>query len=432
MTPRWKGSAAPLSDSYREHPLWWDDAEFPATSARPLPAEADVVVIGAGYTGAAAALELQKRGREALVLDKARLGRGASGRNGGMVHAGLRRDGERLQRRYGPRGRALHDASVDAHRLVARIAAEVAPDACHAPRGWLYLAHSQRQMGRLAQRAESRRRAGECVQLLDRDALADETSARGFHGGLLTDNGAEIHPARYLAGLQRAAIDSGATFVDRTAARTVVQSAGGFNVHTDQGVVAARDVLVATDGYTDRAFPQLRRRVIPIGSYVIATEPLDAEQVSLVSSARRMMSDTRNFLHYWRLSHDGRLVFGGRTSFAPIRLRRARDQLYAAMVRMYPHLDGVRVSHAWRGTVGFTFDQLPHMGRIDGVAYALGYCGSGIAMASWFGTVAGVWLAAGEGNPFLDLRFRTLAGYTGTPWFLPAVGWWYQLRDAVR
>ena len=177
--------------------------------------------------------------------------------------------------------------------------------------------------------------------------------------------------------------------------------------------------------------PPLRRRVIPIGSYIIATEPLSAAQEADISAQRRMMSDTRNFLHYWRLTPDGRLLFGGRASFTPVSLQRARDRLYHAMVGVYPHLEGIRVSHAWSGTVGFTFDQLPHLGRIDGITHALGYCGSGVAMGSWLGNLAGHWLAGGAAPPFTNLRFPTLTGYHGRPWFLPVAGLYYSLRDSV-
>ncbi len=144
-----------------------------------------------------------------------------------------------------------------------------------------------------------------------------------------------------------------------------------------------------------------------------------------------MMTDTREFLHYWRLSPDHRLIFGGRTSFTPVTLQQARDRLYAAMLQIYPQLEGIRVSHAWTGTVGFTVDRLPHLGRHDGMTYALGYCGSGVAMATWLGTHAGAWIAGEPPGPFAGLPFPTLPGYTGRPWFLPAAGWYYQLRDLM-
>ena len=428
---------APIAADYREAPVWLDGGASPPGESDGLPGEAVVVVIGAGYTGLAAALQLGRRGIPALVLDAGAIGQGASSRNAGMVHGGLRYPGADVQRRHGAAGLALHQASLDAYGFVARLAREVAPDSEHSECGWLYMAHRPSRMDQL-RRAEVARREqnGEVTRLLTAEELVQETRCSGFHGGLLTSNGASLHPRRYLAGLARAAAASGARVHEHIAVTGVVArrgSATGFTVNTTRGSIAARDVLAATNGYTDGALPQLRRRIIPIGSYIIATEPLDGALVDEINPHRRVMTDTRDFLHYWRLTADHRLVFGGRTSLAPVSLQRARDRLYAAMVRMYPQLAGVRVSHAWSGKVGFTFDRLPHLGRRDGITYAMGYCGSGVAMASWLGTLAATWIADGEGSapPFATLRFPTAPGYRGDPWFLPVAGLYYQLRDRL-
>jgi glycine/D-amino acid oxidase-like deaminating enzyme len=248
---------------------------------------------------------------------------------------------------------------------------------------------------------------------------------------MLTDNGASIHPARYLTGLARLSLASGAAVHEHTRVSSIESLPTGSMVHTSRGDIAAGEVLVATNGYTDAAAPWARRRIIPIGSYIIATEPLGDAGAAAVSPKHRMMSDTRNFLHYWRLSPDGRLVFGGRTSFAPVSVPTARDRLYAAMVGIYPQLTGVRVTHAWTGNVGFTFDQLPHLTRFEGITYAMGYCGSGVALGSWMGTLAGEWIARGAQPAFSDLRFPRMPFYRGHPWFLPLVGVYYSLLDRL-
>jgi len=424
---------APLAESYRETPLWWDDATLPTIPGTSLPDTADAVVVGAGFTGLTAAARLASHGRRVVIVDSGGLGEGASGRNAGMIHAGVRRDLATLERRHGAAGRALHDASVDAYAFVARAAAAEAPDAAYTQCGWLHLAHRGSRMRALRRdESEHRRRLGEATVMLEPAALEQEAPCRGFHGGMLTDNGASIHPVRYLAGLARAALGAGAALHQRTRVTRIDDSgSSSVVVHTTRGEIRAGDVLVATNGYTDAAAPWARRRIIPIGSYIIATEPLGDVRAADVSPMRRMMSDTRNFLHYWRLSPDGRLVFGGRTSFAPVGIQTARDRLYAAMIAMYPQLAGVRVTHAWSGNVGFTFDQLPHLTRWRGVTYAMGYCGSGVAMASWMGTLAGEWMAGGAQPAFARLRFPRMPGYRGHPWFLPLVGVYYSLRDRV-
>lgn len=423
---------APLAEDYRETPLWWDDTSFPTIAESPLPASADVVVVGAGFTGLAAAARLASHGKQVIVVDSVGLGEGASGRNAGMIHAGVRRNRGFLERKHGAAGLALYDASVEAYAFVARTSATAAPDAMYSQSGWLHLAHrASRMKGLRKDEAERRHRLGEATVMLEEDALESETPCRGFHGGMLTDNGASIHPARYLAGLARLSLAGGATVHPQTHVTSIVPSGSGSVVHTSRGDVTAGDVLVATNGYTDTAAPWARRRIIPIGSYIIATEPLGDVRAADISPQRRMMSDTRNFLHYWRLSPDGRLVFGGRTSFAPVSVQTARDRLYAAMIGMYPQLAGVQVSHAWTGNVGFTFDQLPHLTRSDGVTYAMGYCGSGVALGSYLGTLAGEWIARGAQPAFSELRFPRIPFYRGHPWFLPLVGVYYSLRDRL-
>jgi glycine/D-amino acid oxidase-like deaminating enzyme len=423
---------APLAQDYRETPLWWDDTTFPMLVESPLPATADAVVVGAGFTGLTAAARIASQGKHVVVVDSAALGEGASGRNAGMIHAGVRRDIAFLERKHGAAGKALHDASVEAYAFVARTAAAAAPDAFYTQSGWLHLAHrASRMKGLRAEEKERRRLLGESTVMLEEPALESEAPCRGFFGGMLTDNGASIHPARYLAGLARLSLAGGATIHAHTQVLSIERLETGSIVHTSRGDIAAGDVLVATNGYTDGAAPWARRRIIPIGSYIIATEPLGDLRAADVSPHRRMMSDTRNFLHYWRLSPDGRLVFGGRTSFAPVSVQTARDRLYRAMIAIYPQLAGVRISHAWTGNVGFTFDQLPHLTRSDGVTYAMGYCGSGVALGSWMGTLAGEWIARGAQPAFADLRFPRIPLYRGHPWFLPLVGVYYSLLDRL-
>ena len=200
---------------------------------------------------------------------------------------------------------------------------------------------------------------------------------------------------------------------------------------TPRGQIRSRDVLLATNGYTDDLLPPLRRRVIPLGSYIIATEPLPADLADSAIPHRRMLFDTKNFLYYWRLSSDHRMLFGGRASFAPTTVARARDWLYAAMVRVHPQLSDVKVEHAWGGQVGFTFDRMPHIGRIKGITHALGYCGTGVAMSTYLGQLAADWIADGELPGYWQRPFPSMPLYRRNPWFLPAVGWYYAALDRI-
>jgi glycine/D-amino acid oxidase-like deaminating enzyme len=171
--------------------------------------------------------------------------------------------------------------------------------------------------------------------------------------------------------------------------------------------------------------------VIPIGSYIIATARLSDDLAHSAIPNRRMLFDSKNFLHYWRLSADNRMLFGGRASFAPTTIAKAREWLYAAMLQIHPQLAGVQVEHAWGGQVGFTVDRMPHIGRTKGITYALGYCGTGVAMSTYFGQLAADWIAGGELPACWQRPFPAVPLYREKPWFLPAVGWYYAALDRL-
>jgi glycine/D-amino acid oxidase-like deaminating enzyme len=421
----------PLAHSYTEDPYWWREAAPTAQPVAPLPSEVDVVVVGGGYTGTMAAARLASGGQTVAVLEKHELGWGASSRNGGMVHPGFKVGPGALLKRYGDRGRQLYRASLDAFALVEETITANRIECDYARTGHLYLAYKPGHLDRLEAEAHLLKDDfGVGARVLDRDALGAEIGSPRYHGALLYDRSGGLHPAKYFAGLQRLARDRGAQLHDHTPATAIERGGrGGFVVTTPRGQVAARDVLIATNGYSDGLLPPLRRRIIPIGSYIIATEPLSPDRAQSAIPHRRMLFDSKNFLYYWRLSTDNRMLFGGRASFAPTTIATARDWLYAAMIRVHPQLAGIMVEYAWGGNVGFTFDRLPHIGRIDGITYAVGYCGTGVAMSTYFGQLAADWIAGGELPECWQGAFPGLPLYREKPWFLPAVGWYYGALD---
>jgi glycine/D-amino acid oxidase-like deaminating enzyme len=425
------GTVTPLAPDYREEPYWWREAAPRELERGPLPSQVDVVIVGGGYTGTMAAARLAARGRSVALLEQHELGWGASSRNGGMAHPGFKLGPSELLKRYGDRGRQLYQASLDAFALVEGTIATNRIDCNYARSGHLYLAWKPGQVEHLEAEAKVlREQFGVDARVLDRDALASEIGSPTYHGALLYEHSGGLHPAKYFAGLARLARVAGAGLHDRTPASAIEhRTRGGFTVKTPRGDIDTRDVLLATNGYSDGLVPYLRRRIIPIGSYIIATEPLSADRARSAIPKRRMLFDSKNFLYYWRLSNDNRMLFGGRASFAPTTIANARDWLYAAMIRVHPQLAGIMIEHAWGGNVGFTFDRLPHIGRIDGITYALGYCGTGVAMASYFGQLAADWIAGGELPDCWQGAFPGLPLYRETPWFLPAVGWYYAALD---
>lgn len=428
--------SAPLAAGYREAPLWHDGVELPEALRveRALPASADVVIVGGGYCGVMAATELARRGRHSVVVEADPIGVGASTRNGGMVIPELKCGPRKLAKRYGALGGELIDAVFDAFDLVERTIADHAIECDYARTGGLLLAHHDAQLAGLRDMArEWVDDLDEPAHFVTRDALVDEIGTSAYAGGIVLEKTGGLQPARYHAGLVRIALDAGAELHGATRALALDQRGSGrWRVVTNRGDIDAGDVLVATNAYRDRLVPWLERRVLPIGSFVIATEVLDPDVAHAISPRGRMFFDTKNFLFYWRLSPDGRVVFGGRTSLGTTTVPIARDVLYREMVRVHPQLAGIRVDRAWGGSVAITFDRLPHCGRVDGAAFATGCNGTGIALATWFGVRAAAWMSGEEPAPaFAQLPFPAIPLHRYREQYLPAVGWWLRARDLV-
>jgi glycine/D-amino acid oxidase-like deaminating enzyme len=424
----------PLAPAYREEPFWWSDAGGLPSVTGQVPRSADVVIVGGGYTGVMAAWELARRRKAAVVLEAEVLGYGASTRNGGMVLPGFKAGLEQVARREGERGVAFYRYSVDAVGLVEQIIKDESIDCQYRASGNLELAYRpSHAQGLKASVAAYATIFGERVRFVDREVLEQEIGSTAYFGGMAVELGGGLQPAKYHAGLVGAARRAGATICDRAPVTRLMRGPrGGFAVETPRGTIEASDVLLATNGYTTGLVPSVQRRVVPVGSYIITTQPMDPALARTISPRGRMFFDTKNFLYYWRVLPDNRMLFGGRASFAPTTIARARDWLYRAMLTVHPQLQDVSVSHAWGGQLGFTLDRVPHIGKVDGITYALGYCGTGVAMATAFGRQAAAWMS-GEALPScLERPFPAIPLYRGRPWFLPAVGLYYQWRDAIN
>jgi glycine/D-amino acid oxidase-like deaminating enzyme len=434
---------APLAADFAESVLWQEQAPAapgpPADLAAPaavgagLPLRADVVVVGAGYAGVSAARELAAARRQVLVVDAHPIGWGASTRNGGMVIPELTSGPAALEKSLGPLGRRLYAEVNEAFDHVEALAAGPSPQiACDYTRtGQLYLAHAERVVPALqAMAREHGDELGEPVRFVPRPELGAEVGSHAYHGGVVFERTGGLHPARFHRGLVARARAAGATVVGGVRVRSIAPRAGvgaGHRVTTTardaEVAIDAGEVVVCTNAYADDAVPALARRVLPVGSFIIATEVLDDELARSVSPRGRMLVDSKNFLFYWRLTPDRRVLFGGRRSLARSSLAQAREFLYASMVAVHPQLAGVAVARAWGGDVAITFDRLPHAGRIDGAWYATGCNGSGVALNTWMGMRIGRHLAGGGPPPaFAELPHRPIPLHRWRRAYLPAVG----------
>jgi glycine/D-amino acid oxidase-like deaminating enzyme len=412
--------------------LWESAAPLPPLPLAPLPGRVDVAVIGGGYTGLAAARALAQGGASVAVLEQGRIGGGASGRNGGFVLPGYKAELAAIVRRHGlPVARQLFEASLEALRFVERLVAEEGIECeWHRPGSVTLAAKPGHLSGLRGEQQLLERDFGHPTILLGPGEITAEVGSRRYHGGLIDPAAGAVQPARYVHGLARAAARSGALLCADTQVTRLSRQGERWGVVTPGGTIEAREVMLATNGDTGRLVPWLARRVVPVGSFIVATPPLDADLAARLIPGRRVLSDTRNLLHYFRLSSDGRLVFGGRAAFRPEALEQSIRVLRKDLVDTFPELAGTPLEFGWGGTLGFTLDHLPHAGRHDGLSFALGYGGHGVAMASWLGDQVGRALAGAAAWPVLSaLPFSPVPLYAGRPWFLPAAGAYYQLKD---
>jgi len=417
---------------------------MPVPAQQPLPARVDVAVIGAGFTGLSAARTLAKRGAGVAVLEAETVGWGASSRNGGMVLTGLKLGANTLISRYGKEAtRRMYAASLASIDCVEQMVREENIVCDFARCGHLEVACKARHFAEFHKSVEViAREFDHQLRVIPKEQLRSEIGSAIYHGGIVDETSAGLNPARYVAGLARAAERAGATLFERTRVeridREANQGASGWKITTSRGPLWARDVFVATSGYTSRVTPGLQKKIIPIGSYVIVTEILAEKLSAELSPRNRMIYDSKNYLYYYRLTPDRRMLFGGRAAFFPeteSSIRTSAEILRRGMISVYPQLRDTKVEYVWGGTLDFAFDIMPHAGQIEGMYFSVGYAGHGVAMSSYLGSkMAELISGGGDQNPFAGIPFpgAPLGLYKGKPWFLPLAGAWYKFLDWVR
>jgi glycine/D-amino acid oxidase-like deaminating enzyme len=427
----------------QEKNYWLTTVEMPKAEVRPLPDSVEVAVIGAGFTGLSAARTLAKRGAKVAVLEAETIGWGASSRNGGMVLTGMKLGVNQLISMYGrDLTRRMYAASLQTIDCVEQIVREEAIQCEFARCGHLEVACKQKHFDGYARQVETiAREFNHKLRIVPKHELSAEIGSSIYYGGMVDEVSAGLNPAQYVEGLAQAAKRAGAEIFENTRVEKIEresrQGTAGWRVTTSCGILWARDVFVGTSGYTGRATPALQKKIIPIGSYIITTEVLPDATARELSPRNRMIYDSKNYLYYYRLTPDNRMLFGGRAAFFPeteTSIRESAEILRLGMIGVYPQLRDAKVEYVWGGTLDFAFDIMPHAGQMDGLHYAIGYAGHGVAMATYQGQKMAELIAGDKpDNPFVGIPFpgAPLGLYNGKPWFLPFAGMWYKFLDWV-
>ena len=424
-------------------PYWLDSAPpFEGGQDGPVEGRFDVAIIGGGFTGLSAALRLARAGVCVALLEARHVGSGGSGRNGGHLNNGLAHGYAAAKAHLGAaRAHALYtayDRSID--MIEGIIAAEGI--ACDFRRsGKLKLASKPSHVA--DQRANCELIAREVdpeARWLDPGELRAEIGSRAFHGATLQPKSAMMHMGRYVSGLARAASGHGARIWEGAPVTARHRQSGGWRLETPRGRIEAERVIAATGAYSGMhpgaPLKPFRKRIIAVGSFVVATRPLDAGEVAATLPGNRTCVTSMNIGNYFRLSPDNRLIFGGRARFSATSDQHSDAKsgaiLRAGMARIFPHLADVRIEHCWGGLVGMTKDRLPRAGEMDGMLYGMGYSGHGAQMSTLVGAaLADMAMGRDDTNPLADLDWPTVPFYSGRPWFLPLVGLWFALKDRL-
>ena len=373
----------------RDMSIYWD-ADLPEPDDHaPLPDRVDVAVIGAGFTGLSVALHLARAGRRVAVLDAGRIGAGASSRNGGMVGPSFHKLGSAgLLAKYGEaKTLALMREGLLALDHFEALIRDEGLNCDLQMRGRFRGARTVADRDAMAREGDwLRRNLGLESDMVDQADQRAEIGSDFYRGGMIYHRDGGVHPRKLVLELARIARSAGATLIPHCPATALRQDPAGVEVQTPRGTLNAREVVLATNGYADRRTAVMARRVVPIETFVTATEPLSPERMAELSPKGRMFGESGRVFMWYRPTPDGtRFIFGGRLARSGASAKACKSAFAPAVARVFPQLQGVQFDHAWSGQIAYTPDHSPHLGQVDGAWVAGGYCGSGVTRSVYLG-----------------------------------------------
>ena len=432
------------NETYLNRPYWWDDAGFADTRLERelelLPDTIETLIVGAGYSGLSAALTLARAGRDVTLIDSEQIGHGCSSRNGGHIGPSFHKLGMAgLTRAFGSLKaveilRESMDSLTYLKSLIKKeqIECDLKPEAGRF-KGAGRIAHYDE----MAKAHEDLAKAvGFRFKMVSKSEQSKHIGSNFYHGGVFHPDDGALQPAKFVIGLAQKAITAGVKIYAPARATAVQRDGSGFRVQiASKNIikpVTAKQVLIATNGYSGPELGYFHRRIIPLRSAIIATEQLPKDMIATAFPTGNCIIESSRLSLYYRPSPDGtRVIFGGRAFNRNDLPQNYVPDLRRLMIRIFPQLSEAAITHAWSGTVAYTFDHAPHLGVHEGIHHVMGYCGSGVGRATYFGHKAGLkMLGQRDGKTSLDgLTFSTRPLYRGNPWFLPAVLRWHSLMD---
>ncbi len=422
-----------------QHECFWSVDSPPKTYPnKPLPNNTDVVVIGGGFTGTSAALQLAKGGARVTLVEAESIGWGASSRNGGQALSCLHHTLEQSIKIHGCElAREMFQAAVQAANTVEQIVHDEKLDCDFVRCGNIEAASKPAHFEALKREQETLYEvAGFDVSILPKNAIRSELGTDSYFGLMVNPRSGSVQPAKFVQGMAFAAERAGANIHEGTRVLSIerIENSNGnrFIVKTERGDMSSKEVVLAANAWIGNIAPQFRHRVLPVDSFVIATETLPKELAKRLIPNNRVAYDTRNVLAYYRLSPDGRMVWGGEGTIKGASPKMNINILRRGMIKVFPELADFKTDYFWSGTLGITFDENTHAGQIDGMWYSMCYVGHGVTLATYLGKqLANAILGRESYNPFANLNIPLMPVLRGNSWMENIGKTWYRLLDMI-
>jgi gamma-glutamylputrescine oxidase len=396
--------------------------------------EVDVAIIGAGFTGLSAAYHLQKLGFKTVVLDENCVGWGASGRNGSLMLVGYKHNLYTLASKYGiETTKEMLNMSLDGIELVKSISEKHNISCEFTNNGSFVAAYKESHLEKLKKEQEyMSKKLGYENYIVEKKDIRSEIHSPIYHGGMIDPNGCYLHPLKYAIGLANAVEELGGEIYEQTKVNSINRTIDGVTLLTPNGKVKASKVICATNGYTQKVTRDLSKSVMPVGSYILTTEPLGKDIANKLIPNNRGLFDTKKFLYYFRRTSDNRILFGGRVNFRAEESQELYQLLRKSLVEVFPELRQVKIDYTWGGNVALTFDLLPHIGQMDdGTYFALGYSGHGVSLSTLMGKLLALKIRGDEsGNSVLEkFPLKQIPLHDQRALVLNMVGTYYRFLD---